>query len=122
MVHSEFDRDLVAEHWPVGGKPVTVIHHGPYDHLTEQGSVRAGRGHAEREILREAPDDVCNVLFFGTIRPYKGLEDLVDAFDSLAAPTRSAATGSRSSERRGKAGRFRPRRSSGPDGATGSPS
>src|SRR5262249_45192004 len=32
---------------------------------------------------REAPPDACNLLFFGTIRPYKGLEDLVLAFDTL---------------------------------------
>ncbi len=82
VVHSEFDRGLVAEHWPVGEKPVTVIHHGPYDHLAEQGAEVAST--AAPEILREAPDDTCNILFFGTIRPYKGLEDLVDAFDSLA--------------------------------------
>ena len=33
--------------------------------------------------IREAPADVCNILFFGIIRPYKGLEDLVAAFDRL---------------------------------------
>jgi glycosyltransferase involved in cell wall biosynthesis len=81
VVHSEFDRNLVAEHWPVGGRPVTVIHHGPYDHLADQPADRAAG--AGQEVLRDAPTDVCNVLFFGTIRPYKGLEDLVDAFDSL---------------------------------------
>jgi glycosyltransferase involved in cell wall biosynthesis len=82
VVHSEFDRGLVAEHWPVGGKPVTVIHHGPYDHLAEQTA--DGDSAGTSEVLREAPDATCNILFFGTIRPYKGLEDLVDAFDSLA--------------------------------------
>ena len=35
--------------------------------------------------LREAPEDMCNILFFGTIRPYKGLEDLVQAFELLAS-------------------------------------
>jgi len=34
-------------------------------------------------VRREAPSDSWNILFFGTIRPYKGLEHAVDAFESL---------------------------------------
>jgi glycosyltransferase involved in cell wall biosynthesis len=32
---------------------------------------------------REAPEDCCNLLYFGVIRPFKGLEDLVAAFNSI---------------------------------------
>ena len=39
---------------------------------------------AELTPLRKAPEHMCNILFFGTIRPYKGLEDLVLAFEQLA--------------------------------------
>jgi glycosyltransferase involved in cell wall biosynthesis len=78
VVHSEFDRALVTRHWPVSGRSVTVIHHGPYDHYAAEPTTAA-----DEEPLRDAPADATNVLFFGTIRPYKGLEDLVDAFDSL---------------------------------------
>ncbi len=74
-VHSEFDRDLLARHWDLGGKPVAVLPHGPYDHYQATGE--------PSQVLREAPPDVCNILFFGVIRPYKGLEDLVAAFDRL---------------------------------------
>ena len=35
------------------------------------------------EPIREAPSDVCNLLFFGVIRPYKGLEHLVAAFEAI---------------------------------------
>jgi glycosyltransferase involved in cell wall biosynthesis len=35
------------------------------------------------EFLRDAPPEALNLLFFGIIRPYKGLEDLVQAFESL---------------------------------------
>jgi glycosyltransferase involved in cell wall biosynthesis len=63
---------------------VTVARHGPYDQynvvdesITNQ-SVSA--------IVRAAPrPEVVNLLFFGLIRPYKGLEDLLAVFNSLSA-------------------------------------
>lgn len=72
VVHSEFDRQLVEDTYGLGGLPAVVAPHGPYSH---------DRGGAE--VRRDAPEDVWNILFFGTIRPYKGLEDLVEAFDLL---------------------------------------
>jgi glycosyltransferase involved in cell wall biosynthesis len=60
------------------GKSVEVIHHGPYTQYA-----------ASRETaLRKAPADAVNLMYFGTIRPYKGLEDLVRAFNALPDPTR----------------------------------
>ncbi|HEX4704690.1 MAG TPA: glycosyltransferase, partial [Pseudonocardiaceae bacterium] len=38
-------------------------------------------------------DDVCRLLFFGTIRPYKGLEHLIAAFDQLPADYRLTVVG-----------------------------
>lgn len=75
IVHSEFDRAALADGIDLGRRPVSVVRHGPYSHYDVAGA----------EPLREAPLDACNILFFGTIRPYKGLEDLVRAFDLLAA-------------------------------------
>ena len=74
-VHSEFDQDLLARHWDLQGKPVAVLPHGPYDHYQAKG--------AQTPALRVPPPDVCNILFFGIIRPYKGLEDLIAAFERL---------------------------------------
>jgi glycosyltransferase involved in cell wall biosynthesis len=71
VVHSEFDRDLVEQTYGIGSLPVIVAPHGPYSH------------HTPSEVRREAPAEVWNILFFGTIRPYKGLEHLVEAYDSL---------------------------------------
>lgn len=78
VVHSEFDRQLLGAHYRLARRPVALIHHGPYDHYGSDGSDRP------RAALRDAPADAVNVLFFGTIRPYKGLEDLIDAFDLLS--------------------------------------
>jgi glycosyltransferase involved in cell wall biosynthesis len=81
-VHSEFDRALVVETWGLDpattGKPIQVLPHGPHDHY------QADPDAAAVTALREAPAGVINLLFFGVIRPYKGLEVLVEAFEALS--------------------------------------
>jgi glycosyltransferase involved in cell wall biosynthesis len=75
-VHSEFDRKLVATSWrATRHRPVHVLPHGPYDHYDANKDVTGP--------LREAPPGVCNILFFGVIRPFKGLEHLVAAFEAI---------------------------------------
>lgn len=75
-VHSAFDRELALKTWRLGRRrPIEVLPHGPHDHY--QANER------EREPLREAPAGTCNLLFFGVIRPYKGLEHLVAAFEAI---------------------------------------
>ncbi len=75
IVHSEFDREALGKSFEIGQRPVRVVRHGPFSHYAVAESTR----------LREAPEGMCNILFFGTIRPYKGLEDLVQAFELLAS-------------------------------------
>jgi len=76
VVHSEIDRDPIGERYRVGNRPCVVIPHGPIDHFTSDDvSVSLP--------LRDPPAGVINLLFFGIIRPYKGLEDLVEAFEML---------------------------------------
>jgi glycosyltransferase involved in cell wall biosynthesis len=76
-VHSEFDKELALATWHLdeSGKPLAVLPHGPHDHY---------QGDSEPKALREAPPDAVNLLFFGVIRPYKGLEHLVEAFESMS--------------------------------------
>jgi glycosyltransferase involved in cell wall biosynthesis len=75
IVHSEFDREALGKSFDIGQRPVRVVRHGPFSHYAVAESTR----------LREAPEGMCNILFFGTIRSYKGLEDLVQAFELLAS-------------------------------------
>ncbi|MEU8240406.1 glycosyltransferase family 4 protein [Actinoplanes missouriensis] len=70
IVHSAFDRTAVTESFGIGATPVEVALHGPFDHH-------------EPVVRRAGTPGVCRLLFFGTIRPYKGLEDLVEAFTGL---------------------------------------
>jgi glycosyltransferase involved in cell wall biosynthesis len=71
VVHSEYDRHVIDDRYSLGSKPIEVIPHGTYGHCS-QGSRR-----------RAAPPDCCNLLYFGLIRPYKGVEDLIRAFDAI---------------------------------------
>ncbi len=74
VIHSDCDKKLLQSHYDLEQRPIAVIPHGPYNHY--QSSER------EQEH-RIAPTSCCNLLFFGLIRPYKGLDDLIMAFDSL---------------------------------------
>jgi glycosyltransferase involved in cell wall biosynthesis len=71
IVHNEFDREALESHYGLEGKPVVIVPHGPYNQY-------AGGERAER-----ADDGVCQLLYFGVIRPFKGVEDIIAALDSL---------------------------------------
>lgn len=81
IIHSEVDRAPVEKRYRLNGRRFRVITLGPYDNF---GTLRAAPGDGEMPSVRSAPTDAINILFFGLIRPYKGLEDLVDAFDGLS--------------------------------------
>ena len=73
VVHSDADAPAVDARFGITGRPVAVIPHGPYDHHVQ----------SHRPVLREAPTEATNLLYFGVIRPFKGLEDLIEAFNRL---------------------------------------
>jgi glycosyltransferase involved in cell wall biosynthesis len=74
VVHSEYDREPLRERYGLGERPLAVIPHGPYaQYETDAGT----------HVHRPAPPGACNLLFFGIIRPYKGLEEAIRAFDAL---------------------------------------
>lgn len=77
VVHNEHDRRALLAAY--GEKllrhlDVVIAAHGPYDHFLAAN--------------QNAPDgmqdpSLTQLLFFGTIRPYKGLEDLVEVFNAM---------------------------------------
>ncbi|MGH9064535.1 MAG: glycosyltransferase family 4 protein [Acidimicrobiales bacterium] len=73
VVHSEWDREALGGRYDLGRLPVALVPHGPYD----------GYGPPGREGGEPGDDGVCRLLYFGVIRPFKGVEDLVRAFDSI---------------------------------------
>jgi glycosyltransferase involved in cell wall biosynthesis len=73
VVHSEYGRGQLVHALGVDPAIVHVIHHGAFEHLTRQ------------PIEARLPDlltrvSVPVVLFFGLLRPYKGLDTLLEAW------------------------------------------
>jgi glycosyltransferase involved in cell wall biosynthesis len=72
VVHSDFDLQAIPSAYPLGDSIVRVIPHGPYSHLVTEAPPTDGR--------KESP---FQLLYFGVVRPFKGVEDLVTAFSML---------------------------------------
>ena len=73
IVHSTFDLKAITSAYSITEVPVRVIPHGAYDHLARVSHARP-----------RSPDEPFRLLYFGVVRPFKGVEDLVEAFSSLA--------------------------------------
>ncbi len=79
VVHSQHGRDRLVDDLGVPAAKVHVIPHGAFRHLTEVDP-------APLPVeLSATPSDRPVVLLFGLIRPYKGLDVLLDAWRALAA-------------------------------------
>lgn len=79
VIHSEADRGPLKARYRLGSRPCVLIPLGPYDHhVSQHPTVRSAP-----VTRRAAPTGALNLLYFGIIRPYKGVEDLVTAFGAL---------------------------------------
>jgi glycosyltransferase involved in cell wall biosynthesis len=73
VVHSSFDLQAIPAAYSLDNSIVRVIPHGPYSHFV-----------ASRATWVDTGDDApFRLLYFGVVRPFKGVEDLVTAFSSL---------------------------------------
>jgi len=71
VVHSEFDRAALRERFGPVDRPVVVVPHGPYQQFETRDRVPVdARG-------------TCRLLYFGVIRPFKGVEDLLEAWEQM---------------------------------------
>lgn len=68
VCHSESDAKILKEKYKL--KEVSVVPHGSYSHFKEDINVKKDK-------------KICNILFFGLIRPYKGLDYLIEAFNKI---------------------------------------
>ena len=100
VVHSQYGRAQLVSRLGVPEDKVHVIHHGAFEHVAT----------GPRSPLPAPLDQVVGpvVLFFGLVRPYKGVETLLDAWRGISGaelwvvgrpmidigPLRTAATGS----------------------------
>lgn len=85
IVHSKADRQLFETNYGPMDVRVALVPHGPYDQYRDLQETGDPAIAAAMAAVREAPKsgDVANLLFFGLIRPYKGLEDLLRVFNDL---------------------------------------
>ena len=81
VVHSQHDRAIIADHYGLEPSRIRVVRHGPYDHLESSTLVRPAPG---TDPGHSRPAGVVRLLYFGVIRPYKGLDDLASAFEGLS--------------------------------------
>ena len=85
IVHSKADWQLFEANYGPMDVRVALVPHGPYDQYRDVQETGDPATAAAMAAVREAPKsgDVTNLLFFGLIRPYKGLEDLLRVFNDL---------------------------------------
>lgn len=82
LLHHEHDRELLAaEGFDLARKRTAVAPLGPFGHLSAVPAVAPAE--LSRSPLTAQLASCRSLLFFGLIRPYKGLEDLVTAFSAL---------------------------------------
>jgi glycosyltransferase involved in cell wall biosynthesis len=92
VVHAEQDKPLLQKQFRFYNKPIVRIEHGPYDQYQKgvaatdlrTGSVSTSKDTQDQPMSTATTSvTVTNLLFFGLIRPYKGLDDLLLAFNAL---------------------------------------
>ena len=92
VVHSQYDLQLLRRIYDLPDERVTIAPHGPYDHHSTEVTVT---GTASDPVITVPAEPVSEkdfiFLYFGIIRPYKGVEDLVAAFDLLPADVRATS-------------------------------
>jgi glycosyltransferase involved in cell wall biosynthesis len=79
VVHSTWDRARISASLGISPGRFRVIPHGPYP--ISEAEPGEATGPPRARPTRE-PSEL-TVLFFGTIRPYKGLEHLIQAFEQV---------------------------------------
>lgn len=79
VVHSIWDQDRMSASLGIDPGRFRVIPHGPYP--ISDAAAGEATGPPGARPLHEPPE--LTVLFFGTIRPYKGLEHLIGAFEQV---------------------------------------
>ncbi|HVT71313.1 MAG TPA: glycosyltransferase [Trebonia sp.] len=85
VVHSKADQQVLEEKFGPVDVRIALAPHGPYDQFRAETDPADPAVAAAVSAVRTAPkrDDVINLLYFGVIRRYKGLEDLLHAFNAL---------------------------------------
>lgn len=87
IFHNQHDADVFTALFgqeALGRLNTVIAPHGPYDHVTKPKVPEALRA-SEPAAVTTAVDGTkpTRILSFGLIRPYKGIEDLIQSFDAM---------------------------------------
>ena len=82
VVHTAKMKDDLVRSFGVRADRIVVMHHGLNDIVPDHGRTR-GECRAQLGL----PLDACVLLFFGRIRPYKGVETLLESFREVVGNT-----------------------------------
>lgn len=85
VVHSASDRAELMAGYGSRVRRVTIALHAPFDQYRVPPGQFQGHDEAISAVTEAPRDGTVNLLFFGTIRPYKGLESLLRVFNSLTS-------------------------------------
>jgi glycosyltransferase involved in cell wall biosynthesis len=85
VVHSTADQETLMAGFDLKDLRIAVAPHGPFDQYNGATEWSSSNEEAIAAVKKAPRPDVVNLLFFGTIRPYKGLEDLLEVFNGLDA-------------------------------------
>jgi glycosyltransferase involved in cell wall biosynthesis len=85
MVHSAADWEALKNDHDLRNLRIATAPHGPFNQYHPSIEQRPLSEDAIAAVKKAPRPGVINFLFFGTIRPYKGLEDLLKVFNGLEA-------------------------------------
>jgi glycosyltransferase involved in cell wall biosynthesis len=85
VVHSTVDQEALKAEYHLKNLQITTVPHGPFDQYHSNIEPHPLSRHAIAAVTEAPRTGEVNLLFFGTIRPYKGLEDLLKVFNGLDA-------------------------------------
>ena len=85
VVHSIADQKALRAEYDLKDLRIATAPHGPFDQYHLDIEQRSSSEYAISAVTKAPRTGVVNLLFFGTIRPYKGLEDLLKVFNGLDA-------------------------------------
>jgi len=88
VAHNESDLKALRRVYSLDGIPIAVAPHGPYDHLAAVSEADVTIDLSDAALALPRP----KLLFFGLIRPYKGLDRFLRAFNNLAPADLGDAT------------------------------
>jgi glycosyltransferase involved in cell wall biosynthesis len=84
VVHSLADKAMLEANSSKALR-IAVAPHGPFDQYKNITMECPSNENYIAAVSSAPRPEAVNLLFFGTIRPYKGLEDLLEAFNALSA-------------------------------------